>query len=163
MSNDRLEELSRKLDEVVRRLEKLENALSLLIDLDVLPGLLSLLLSGTRICSSRLRALRRALVAEAVLRQLPTHDDISQCVVEALAEGGPMNISELTRAVRARRGRASRRVVRQRLERLRELGLVVEVKGFGRKFDLPGRLPASERRRLGGQRLATRDRKREER
>ncbi len=163
MSNDRLEELSRKLDEVVRRLEKLENALSLLIDLDVLPGLLSLLLSGTRICSSRLRALRRALVAEAVLRQLPTHDDISQCVVEALAEGGPMNISELTRAVRARRGRASRRVVRQRLERLRELGLVVEVEGFGRKFDLPERLPAGEQERRGGQRLATRDGKREER
>ena len=72
MSSDRLEELSRKLDEVVRRLERLEKALRLLIDLDVLPELLSLLLSGTRICSSRLRALRRALVAEAVLRQLPT-------------------------------------------------------------------------------------------
>jgi len=147
-----LEELSRKLDEVLEKLDMIEKSLRALKELGFLPDLMAIILGGTRVCSSRLRALRRALVAEEVLRRLRPADDISRHIVEALAEGGPMNISELTRAVRARRGTASRRVVRERLMRLLEEGLVVEVGGFGRKFDLP----------VSGQALARSDRKREE-
>ena len=132
----RLEELSKKLDEILRRLEALEASLTLLEQLGFLPELMRLLFGGTRLYSSQLRALRRVLAAEKALRQLGPGDEISRCIIEALAEEGPMNISELTRAVRARRGTASRRIVRERLEALLEKGLVVEVKGFGRRFDI---------------------------
>jgi len=149
---DELGEISKKLDEVLKKLNMIEKALRALKEMGFLPELLAIILGGTGVCSSRLRALRRALVAEEVLRCLGPCDDISRHIIEALAEGGPMNISELTRAVRARRGKASRRVVRERLEELLDRGLVVEVEGFGRRFDLPP----------GGQVLARGDRKREE-
>ena len=150
---ERLEELSRKLDEVLRKLEMIEEGLKALREMGFLPELMAIILGGTSLCSSRLRALRRALVAEQILKQLDPGDEISKHIVEALAEGGPMNISELTRAIRARRGRASRRVVRERLEKLLERGLVVEVEGFGRRFDLPP----------SGQSLTKEDQKRERR
>jgi len=132
----KLDELSRKLDEVLRRLEALENSLTLLEQLGFLPELMRLLFGGARLYSSQLKALRRVLAAEKLLRQLGPGDEISRCIIEALAEEGPMNISELTRAVRARRGTASRRIIRKRLEALLEKGLVIEVEGFGRKFDI---------------------------
>ena len=144
---EKLDELSRKLDEVLRRLEALENSLSLLEQMGFLPELMRLLFGGARLYSSQLKALRRVLAAEKLLRELGPGDEISRCIIEALAEEGPMNISELTRAVRARRGKASRRIVRERLEALLEKGLVVEVEGFGRRFDI--------RVDGGGQGLAT--------
>jgi len=144
---DRIEELSKKLDEILRRLEALENSLSFLEELGFLPELMRLLFGGARLYSSQLRTLRRVLAAEKLLRQLGPGDEISRCIIEALAEEGPMNISELTRAVRARRGKASRRIVRERLEALLEKGLVIEVEGFGRRFDI--------RVDGGGQGLAT--------
>ncbi|RLI39029.1 hypothetical protein DRO60_02380 [Candidatus Bathyarchaeota archaeon] len=153
MPEEKVEELSKKLDEVIRRLDAIEEALAFLKSLGLTPELLSILIGGTELYSSRLRAMRRALVAEQVLKRLPRGDDISRHIIEALAEGGPMNISELTRAVRARRGRASRRIIRQRLKKLLEMGLVVEAEGFGKKFDLPTS--------LGGQPLATKARKAE--
>jgi len=133
---EKLDELSRKLDEVLRRLEALENSLSLLDQMGFLPELMRLLFGGARLYSSQLKALRRVLAAEKLLRELGPGDEISRCIIEALAEEGPMNISELTRAVRARRGTASRRIIRERLEALLEKGLVVEVEGFGRRFDI---------------------------
>ncbi len=133
---EKLDELSRKLDEVLRRLEALENSLSLLEQMGFLPELMRLLFGGARLYSSQLKALRRVLAAEKLLRELGPGDEISRCIIEALAEEGPMNISELTRAVRARRGTASRRIIRERLEALLEKGLVVEVEGFGRRFDI---------------------------
>jgi len=152
----RLEELTKKLDEILRRLERLEQTLGLLADMGVLPELMSLLAGSSEVYSSRLRMLRRVLAAERALKALPPGDEISKCIIEALAEQGPMNISELTRAVRARRGRASRRVIRARLEDLLKRGLVVEVGGgLGRRFDI--------RMGTGGQPLATGDQKREER
>ena len=133
---EKLDELSRKLDEVLRRLEALENSLSLLDQMGFHPELMRLLFGGARLYSSQLKALRRVLAAEKLLRELGPGDEISRCIIEALAEEGPMNISELTRAVRARRGTASRRIIRERLEALLEKGLVVEVEGFGRRFDI---------------------------
>ena len=52
-------------------------------------------------------------------------DDISRHIVTALLEKGERNISQITDAVKARRGTASRRIVRQRLEDLVRRGFVV--------------------------------------
>lgn len=62
-------------------------------------------------------------------------DDISRHIVSALFEKGDRNISQLTEAVKAKRGTASRRVVRERLEDLVAQGVVVATPGpKGRTF-----------------------------
>ena len=58
-------------------------------------------------------------------------DPISREIVKALFEKGDRNISQLTDALKARRGTASRRIVRQRLEALVADGVVV-VEGEGK-------------------------------
>ena len=52
-------------------------------------------------------------------------DDISKAILTALFEKGDRNISQITEAVKAKRGTASRRIVRERLHDLVERGVVV--------------------------------------
>lgn len=52
-------------------------------------------------------------------------DPISKEIVKALFEKGDRNISQITEAVKARRGTASRRIVREKLESLIAQGTVV--------------------------------------
>ena len=52
-------------------------------------------------------------------------DPISKDIVKALFEKGDRNISQITEAVKARRGTASRRIVREKLESLVAQGTVV--------------------------------------
>lgn len=51
-------------------------------------------------------------------------DSISREIVNVLFERGGRNISQITEALRARRGTASRRIVRERLKQLQERGVV---------------------------------------
>jgi len=53
-------------------------------------------------------------------------DPISKEIVKALFEKGGRNVSQVTDAVKARRGTASRRIVREKLEALVRDGAVVE-------------------------------------
>ncbi len=52
-------------------------------------------------------------------------DPISRDIVRVLFEKGGRNISQIAAALRARRGTASRRIVRERLKLLEEKGVVV--------------------------------------
>ena len=52
-------------------------------------------------------------------------DDISKAILTALFEKSDRNISQITEAVKAKRGTASRRIVRERLHALVERGVVV--------------------------------------
>ena len=64
-------------------------------------------------------------------------DPISKEIVKALFDKGERNISQLTEAVKARRGTASRRIVRDRLEALVADGVVVtDGAGKIRTFDV---------------------------
>ncbi len=70
-------------------------------------------------------------------------DDISRHLVSALFEKGDRNISQLTEAVKAKRGTASRRIVRARLEELVGQGVVVASPGpKGRTFRVSDDLAA---------------------
>jgi DNA-binding transcriptional ArsR family regulator len=57
-------------------------------------------------------------------------DPISKDIVKVLIDKSGQNISKVTEGVRARRGSASRRVVRERLKALEQQG-IVEQKGEG--------------------------------
>jgi len=56
-------------------------------------------------------------------------DDISRHIVSVLIDRPDRNISEITGAVKRRRGTASRRIVRERLEGLERQGIVVRTAG----------------------------------
>lgn len=56
-------------------------------------------------------------------------DDISRHIVSALFDRPDRNISQITEAVEGKRGTASRRIVRQRLEELEREGIVVASSG----------------------------------
>ncbi len=53
-------------------------------------------------------------------------DDISKAIVTALFEKSDRNISQITDSVKGKRGTASRRIVRERLQELVKQGIVVE-------------------------------------
>ncbi len=62
-------------------------------------------------------------------------DDISRHIVSVLVDRGDRNISQITEAVKGKRGTASRRIVRARLEDLEKQGIVVSSHGpRGRTF-----------------------------
>ncbi len=56
-------------------------------------------------------------------------DDISKAILTALFEKGDRNVSQITEAVKAKRGTASRRIVRERLHDLISRGVVVASDG----------------------------------
>ncbi len=53
-------------------------------------------------------------------------DDISKAILTSLFEKGDRNISQITDSVKGKRGTASRRIVRERLQELVRQGVVVE-------------------------------------
>ena len=62
-------------------------------------------------------------------------DDISKHIVTALFEKGDRNISQITESVKGKRGTASRRIVRERIQELEGQGVLVSARGSrGRTF-----------------------------
>lgn len=59
-------------------------------------------------------------------------DEISRAILEVIAVKGAQSISDLEKELRRLRGRASRRIISQRIEKLKEMGLV-EVYSKGKK------------------------------
>jgi hypothetical protein len=77
-----------------------------------------------------LKIASRLKAAQEYMRQKPiAQDDISRCIVQALAMKGALNISAITRQVAIMRGKASRRIVRDRVQRLVEQGVLMKKEG----------------------------------
>jgi len=53
-------------------------------------------------------------------------DELSIYIIRVLAKSDELNISQITKWVRALRGKASRRIIARRLEKLVKKGLVIE-------------------------------------
>ena len=81
-------------------------------------------------------AARRLAKARRLMTGL--RDELSRSIIEILAVRGPLNISRLTLELRKRRGRASRRIVSDRVKMLKEKGLVtITSKGREKIVDIP--------------------------
>jgi len=137
------DELSEKLDQIIHRLDLLEKLILEKPEYEGLAASLRLAKIGVGMYGEPLKIASRLKNAEQYLRQKPiAQDDISRCIVQALALKEHLNISAITRQVAQMRGKASRRIVRDRVKKLVEQGVLsksdgqVPVYGLVEKGDL---------------------------
>jgi len=84
-----------------------------------------------------LKVASRLKNAEKYLRQKPiSQDDILRYIIQALAVRGPLNISAITRQVATMRGKASRRIIRERVKKLQQLGVLLRGQGKAPTYEL---------------------------
>ena len=136
-SPNNIEEISKKLDQILNRLSLLEELITEKPEFEGLTAALRLTRVGVGMYGEPLKIAARLKDAQAFLQQKAiAQDDISRCVIQALAVKGPLNISAITRQVSAMRGKASRRIVRQRVQKLHQQGILVKMDGKTPTYEL---------------------------
>jgi hypothetical protein len=124
------EELSKKLDQIIQRLDLLEELILEKPEYEGVATALRLTKLGIGMYGEPLKIAARLKNAERYLRQkLIAQDDISRCIIQAIAVKGALNISAITRQVAVMRGKASRRIVRERVKKLQEQGVLRKKEG----------------------------------
>lgn len=122
-------ELWEKLEDISDRLSRIERVLAKIEpEMGQFQHSTRLIREGMDFYGNLFELMGRFTGRQRLQRRFPEigKDEISRLIVEALEAGKPLNISQLTAKVRGQRGTASRRIVRERIQRLIELGILVE-------------------------------------
>lgn len=126
-STSKAEELSKKLDQIIRRLDLLEKLIAEKPEYEGVSAALGLTRLGIGMYGEPLKIAARLKNAGRYLRQKQiSQDDILRYIIQALALKGALNISAITRQVTAMRGKASRRIIRERVKKLQQLGVLLK-------------------------------------
>jgi len=132
-----VDNLSKKLDQILRRLDLLEELILEKPEYEGLAASLRLTRMGINMYGEPLKVASRLKNDEKYLRQKPiAQDDISRCIVQAVALKGPLNVSAITRQVASMRGKASRRIVRDRVKKLTQQGVLSKTEGRVPTYEL---------------------------
>ncbi len=136
-TEERVRSLDQKLDEIMKRLDTIEAALAASQQSSELSSVLSDLRTGISLYSEPLKAIKRLYDARRFLKATAVEkDEISRIIIQSLAMRGELNVSQLERELRGVRGKASRRIVRERLKKLETDGIVQRVPGPGNQYRL---------------------------
>ena len=136
-STNNAEELGKKLDQILRRLDLLEELILEKPEYDGLAAALRLTRVGIGMYGEPLKIAERLKEAQEFLSQRSiAQDDISRCIIQALAVKGALNVSAITRQVAAMRGKASRRIIRERVRKLVSQGVLLKNDGETPTYDL---------------------------
>lgn len=132
---DDLEERLRKLQ---KRLEAIEGAIPLASELVSLSQRLNIPLNLYQ------DQLERMVVLNGLSKKVPDldKDEMSKAIIQVLLQRKDSNISHITSALSQARGKASRRIVAERLAKLEALGIVVHSMGRNNeksyRLNIPG-------------------------
>ncbi len=111
--------IEERFEELQERLEKIEKTIPLAYDLVHLSERLNIPLNLYH------DQVRQMVVLNGLMKKVPEieKDDLCKVIIQSLVKG-EANISQLTARVRAVRGKASRRIIADRLEHLEKLFIV---------------------------------------
>lgn len=136
-SKSNAEELGKKLDQILHRLDLLEELILEKPEFEGLTAALRLTRIGIGMYGEPLKIAARLKNAQNYLKQSSiVHDEISRCIIQALAVKGALNISAITRQVTGMRGKASRRIVRERVLKLLDQGILIKKEAKPPTYDL---------------------------
>jgi len=131
------EDLGKKLDQIIHRLDLLEELILEKPEFEGLTAALRITRMGIGMYGEPLKIAARLKNAQNYLKQtLIAQDEISRCIIQALAVKGALNISAITRQITSMRGKASRRIVRARVMKLQDQGVVIKKEGKPPTYDL---------------------------
>lgn len=138
---ERLSEMEDKINMVIHQLNSIMNTLSSNNpEMKQMLNLLQVVTNTLQISKVPYSLTKRTIsLKDRILQKHPDIklDDISNAIISCLERKERLNLSQLTSEVRKERGKASRRIIRERVNSLIKLGIVEELEeGYGRQLRL---------------------------